>query len=68
MFSVQVEHEAFEGDILDQITGGDSLEREFDGPWASDVHDAREAVLWTLAAYRSQDEGRAITRDEVLGM
>ena len=54
--------------FIDRITGGDSLEREFDGPWASDVHDAREAVLWTLAAYRSQDEGRAITRDEVLEM
>ncbi|MBN1883322.1 MAG: Gfo/Idh/MocA family oxidoreductase [Deltaproteobacteria bacterium] len=54
--------------FIDRITGGDSLMREFSGPWAANIHDAREAVLWTLAAYRSQDEGRAITRDEVLGM
>jgi len=54
--------------FIDRITGGDSLRREFSGPWASDIRDARLAVLWTLAAYRSQEEGRAITRDEVLGM
>lgn len=54
--------------FIDRITGDDSLRREFDGPWASNIDDALEAVLWTLAAYRSQDEGRAITRDEVLKM
>jgi len=54
--------------FIDRITGGDSLTREFEGLWAANVHDAREAVLWTLAAYRSQEEGRAITREEVLGM
>lgn len=51
--------------FIDRLTGEETLRRSFDGPWASTVEDARAAVLWTKAAYRSAEEGVKIKRAEL---
>ena len=52
--------------FIDRLTGEETLKRGFTGPWACTAEDAREAVLWTKAAYRSAEEGVKIRRDELL--
>ena len=51
--------------FLDRLTGEETLARRFAGPWAATAEDAREAVLWTKAAYRSAEQGIKIKRSEL---
>jgi predicted dehydrogenase len=51
--------------FLDRLTGEETLARRFEGPWAATAEDAREAVLWTKAAYRSAEQGVKIKRSEL---
>jgi len=51
--------------FIDMLTGEKTLERSFHGPWAATAEDAREAVVWTKAAYHSATEGTKIKRNEL---
>ena len=61
-------YEAFEKQMrhfIDRLTGEETLQRSFGGDWASTVEDARAAVVWTKAAYRSAEQGVKIKRGEL---
>ncbi|HUT55772.1 MAG TPA: Gfo/Idh/MocA family oxidoreductase [bacterium] len=51
--------------FIDRLTGGETLSKNFPGPWAATAEDARMAVAWTKAAYRSSEQGVKIKRDEL---
>ena len=51
--------------FIDRLTGEETLRKDFDGGWASTAEDAREAVVWTKAAYRSAEQGVKVRRDEL---
>ena len=51
--------------FLDRLTGQETLPRKFEGPWAATAEDARAAVVWTKAAYRSSELGIKVKRGEL---
>ena len=51
--------------FLDRLTGEQTLVKKFPGPWAATAEDARLAVLWTRAAYRSAQDGVKVKRSEI---
>jgi len=51
--------------FLDRLTGEETLPRRFEGPWAATAEDAREAVLWTKAAYLSAEQGFKVKRSQL---
>jgi hypothetical protein len=53
--------------FIDRIVGERTVIRDYDGEWSAGIEDASTAIAWTLAGYRSAEEGREIGRDEVLG-
>jgi len=51
--------------FIDRLTGEETLKKNFDGPWAATAEDARAAVVWTKAAYRSAEECRKIKKSDL---
>ncbi|MBN1573905.1 MAG: Gfo/Idh/MocA family oxidoreductase [Deltaproteobacteria bacterium] len=51
--------------FIDRIVGQKTVIPKYDGEWSASIEDAALAVLWTLAGYRSAEEGREIRREEL---
>jgi len=51
--------------FIDRLTGETTVIKDYEGQWSATVEDAMMAVAWTLAGYRSAEEGREIRKEEL---